>query len=148
MKPVREAGSKESREALVAAARELRQNQTKGERILWNALRDRRFNGLKFRRQSRIGPFIVDFYCAAEELIVEVDGSVHRGQEIQDRQRQEGLEELGLRVLRLTAREVEQDLASVLKEITGAVTPSPSAPLPRRGRGVAEGRGEGGSTPP
>ena len=116
MKPVREAGSKESREALVAAARELRQNQTKSERILWNALRDRRFNGLKFRRQSRIGPFIVDFYCAEAELIVEVDGLVHRGQEIQDRERKEGLEELGLRVLRLTAREVEQDLASVLRE--------------------------------
>ncbi len=148
MKPVREAGSKESREAIVAAARELRQNQTKSERILWNALRDRRFNGLKFRRQSRIGPFIVDFYCAEAELIVEVDGLVHRGQEIQDRERKEGLEELGLRVLRLTAREVEQDLASVLKEITGAATPSPPLPLPRRGRGVAEGQGEGGNTPP
>ncbi len=56
-----------------AEARVLRQNLTEAERALWAALQDRRFLGLKFRRQASIGPQIVDFLCVERRLILEVD---------------------------------------------------------------------------
>ena len=143
----REASSKAARNAVVAAARQLRRRQTPSERKLWEALRDRRFDGKKFRRQARIGHFVVDFYCPSEHLVVEVDGPVHMSQLSADKDRQELLEALDLRVLRVGSADVEQDLAGVLSRVADAFAPSPPAPLPRRGRGVAGGRGEGGGTP-
>jgi very-short-patch-repair endonuclease len=78
-------------------ARKLRREQTASEAILWEALRNRKLEGRKFRRQHPIGKFVVDFYCNAEGLIVEVDGSIHELPEQQelDRQRQFLLESLG-----------------------------------------------------
>jgi very-short-patch-repair endonuclease len=64
-----------------------------------------------------MGAFVVDFYCASESLIVEVDGAIHAQQQEADALRQELLESLGLRVLRLTNDEVEQDLESALMKI-------------------------------
>ena len=136
---VREAASRNTRKAIVAAARDLRQRQTPSERLLWNALRDRGQMGRKFRRQARIGHFVVDFYCAAERLVVEVDGGMHRQRRTADRGRQRMLEEMGLRVLRVTAEACEQNLHDVLEEIRSAFRsdsnrhPSPS--MRERGRG-------------
>ncbi len=58
-------------------ARAMRREPTEAERKLWYALRDRRIQTLKFRRQSPVGPYIVDFLCAAHRLVVEADGSQH-----------------------------------------------------------------------
>lgn len=58
-------------------AARLRHDMTDAERKLWLALRDRRLDGLKFRRQSTIGPYVVDFLCIEARLIVEVDGGQH-----------------------------------------------------------------------
>jgi very-short-patch-repair endonuclease len=55
----------------------MRHEPTEAERKLWYLLRDRRFNGFKFRRQVQIGPYIVDFVCPAKRLIIEADGGQH-----------------------------------------------------------------------
>ena len=65
---------------------------------MWNSLRRKRLDGRKFRRQQPIGPFVVDFFCPAERLIVEVDGPIHDSQREADRVRQQLLETLGLHV--------------------------------------------------
>ncbi len=77
--------------------------------------------GLKFRRQHPVGPFVVNFFCAAAGLIVEIDGPVHDGQHDRDRERQELLESRGYRVLRVTAQEVEQDMKSVLEQVAAVL---------------------------
>lgn len=98
-------------------AAELRQRGTKSEAQLWQALRNRRLDGRKFRRQVPIGAYVVDFYCPEERLVIEVDGSVHVGQEAADQLRQELMEALGLRFLRFGAGEIEGDLEAVLRKI-------------------------------
>jgi very-short-patch-repair endonuclease len=57
---------------------------TPAEQILWDRLRGRRFQGLKFRRQHPLGRFIVDFYCAEHRLVIELDGGIHRHQQEYD----------------------------------------------------------------
>jgi len=121
-------------------ARQLRKEQTKSEEILWQALRNRKLDGRKFRRQHPIAPFVVDFFCAEENLIVEVDGSVHDSPEQQalDAERQSLLESLGLRFLRLRAEAVESNLSECLNTIQSAFSP-----LSQRGRGAG---GEGANS--
>lgn len=70
-----------------ALARELRARSTPEERILWRYLRRNQLNGFHFRRQHVLAGFIVDFYCPAARLIVELDGSYHHEQVEADRQR-------------------------------------------------------------
>lgn len=77
-------------------ARELRQELTPAERKLWAALRNKKLNGLKFRRQHPIDRFIVDFYCAAHKLVVEVDGDIHDTQPERDAERSALLEQQGI----------------------------------------------------
>src|SRR5262245_2381899 len=64
--------------------RELRQQPTEGEERFWAHVRDRRFAGLKFRRQHRLLRFIADFYCPERKLVVEIDGTIHEGQQEYD----------------------------------------------------------------
>jgi adenine-specific DNA-methyltransferase len=111
-------------------ARLFRKEPTPSEAILWQALRGRQFRGVKFRRQQPIGPFVVDFFAAAEKLIVEVDGLIHESQREADRRRQELLQSLGLRFVRVDAHEVEQNLVEVLVQIGQALTLTPRPPLP------------------
>jgi very-short-patch-repair endonuclease len=96
---------------------------TQPERILWAMLR-RNNIGLHFRREHPIGPFILDFYCAAAKLCVEVDGPVHDEQQGYDDRRTQWLTEEGIRVLRFTLAEVEQRPAYVLAMIAQAAPPS------------------------
>ncbi|CAN5666464.1 xanthine dehydrogenase family protein molybdopterin-binding subunit [soil metagenome] len=136
-------------ERMREVAREFRKQPTPSELSLWHALRDRGVDGLKFRRQQPIGPFAVDFFCAAERLIVEVDGGVHESQRERDRERQTLIESLGLRFVRIPARLVEQDLPTALGKIREAVRSSPPLPSWERGPGGEgrEGPGERGATP-
>ncbi|MDZ4278101.1 MAG: endonuclease domain-containing protein, partial [Dehalococcoidia bacterium] len=119
---VREAASRTTRKRLVAAARDLRALQTRSERLLWDSLRNRRLLGRKFRRQARIGHFVVDFYCPEERLVLEVDGAIHHRRRTADRDRQAVLEAKGLRVLRVTAEACEQRLDEVLDQIRSALS--------------------------
>ena len=68
---------KEAIGKLYQYGRELRQESTEVEKLLWTELRNRKLNGLKFRRQHPLDKFIVDFYCNEKKLVVELDGGVH-----------------------------------------------------------------------
>jgi very-short-patch-repair endonuclease len=83
-------GQKVSQE-LKERAKELRQNQTPAEKILWERLRHNHLNGLQFRRQQIIDQYIVDFYCHSKALIVEVDGAIHDMQQDYDAERDQRL---------------------------------------------------------
>ncbi|HEY3447228.1 MAG TPA: endonuclease domain-containing protein [Myxococcales bacterium] len=103
--------------------RELRRNATPAERRLWELLKGRQLDGWKFRRQHQFGPFILDFFCPASRLAIEVDGPVHwtAQAEMRDEIRTEFLEENGIRVLRFTNDEVLHRTDAVLVRIQEAV---------------------------
>lgn len=83
-------------------ARLLRQKQTKAEKKLWKLLRNRKFEGLKFRRQHPLRSYIVDFFCEEYGIVVELDGSYHNSpeQKEKDRLRDLLLSNLGYKVIR------------------------------------------------
>ncbi len=120
----------ESSYMIVHAARDLRRGMTPSEDMLWNALRGRRLNGLKFRRQHPLDRFIIDFYCVERHLAVELDGGIHAtaGQVARDGERTVWLNARGIRVLRVTNDEVENDLDGVLRRIMEKAS-SPQPPL-------------------
>ena len=98
----------------------LRDEMTPAEARLWEELRAKRLSGLRFRAQHPVGQFILDFYCPACKLAVELDGIVHAGEEEQDAARTAQLEAHGCRVLRFPNDAVMMDLASVLERIEAA----------------------------
>jgi very-short-patch-repair endonuclease len=111
--------------------RELRRSATEAEKRLWSALRSRRLEGFKFRRQMWIGSFIADFCCMEARVVVEVDGSQHGERSSRDRVRTLVLGDEGYRVLRFWNNEVLDDLEGVLTTIRAellALVPSPSHP--------------------
>jgi very-short-patch-repair endonuclease len=114
-------------------AKELRQTMTPAEQILWEHLRDRRLSGLKFRRQHPIGSCIVDFFCAAARLVIEIDGGIHRQQVEADTLRSQELEEQSYQILRFTNEQIETELEKVLSTIQNAC--QPKTPLPHAGEG-------------
>ena len=67
----------EIRRKMIEIARDFRKEPTEGERILWGALRGKKLDGIKFRRQQPVGYFVVDFYASAFRLVVEADGPIH-----------------------------------------------------------------------
>ncbi|WP_347923407.1 endonuclease domain-containing protein [Pontimicrobium sp. SW4] len=99
--------------------KELRKNLTPAEATLWKSLQRKQLKGRKFRRQHSIQNFIVDFYCASERLIVELDGAVHLdfAQQNYDLERTDILENLGLKVIRFENRLIFENLSEVLEEI-------------------------------
>ena len=119
---------------MVEVAREFRKEPTRGEEILWEALRAKKVDGVKFRRQQPVGPFVVDFYAPTLRLVIEIDGPVHEYQQEADRARQEILEQLGLKIVRLSAGEVEHSLPTALAKIRASFPDSPS-PLVGEGAG-------------
>ncbi|HEX6042535.1 endonuclease domain-containing protein [Longimicrobium sp.] len=117
-----------------ARARELRQEETYAERLLWRVLRNRAVNGLKFRRQHPLDGFVIDFFCAEARLCVELDGGIHDPQQERDAARTAQLEARGLRVIRFRNEEVENEMDSVLRRIAKAATradaPAPASRYP------------------
>ena len=106
-------------------ARKLRREQTEVERKLWYALRDRRFHGIKFRRQQPLGFYVVDFICFEAKLIIELDGSQHAFPENAEaeRIRTAFLEKEGFRVLRFWNLELQNNFDGVMEAIRHAVFP-------------------------
>ncbi len=103
---------------LYQRARELRNNATYAETILWGYLRTKPL-GFKFRRQHPYSIFILDFYCHALKLVIEADGAIHNLPDVisHDKERQDLIESDGLTVLRLTNDSIEQSFEIVIKEI-------------------------------
>lgn len=100
----------------------LRNNATVPERTLWQLLRGKQL-GVKFRRQHGIGHYIVDFYCPERRLVIELDGESHSSDTAQDydRQRDNYLNSLGLRVIRFTNEQLAENPEGVYAIIHQAV---------------------------
>lgn len=115
---------------LTPIARGLRKRMTDAERQLWKALRGKRLEGLKFRRQQPIGPFIVDFVCFERKLIVEADGSQHYESEQKERdaERDARLREQGFEVLRFNNSEILFNTDGVVLEIFKHAAKSGNSP--------------------
>jgi very-short-patch-repair endonuclease len=107
-----------------------RRNATSPEQLLWSILCRRQLGGLKFRRQHPIEPYIVDYYCAAAKLVVELDGESHEGRQSYDHQREEHLSTLGLKIFRVTNDDVIHNLEGVAEAILRAAGVSPNEPSP------------------
>lgn len=117
-------------------ARKLRRDQTDAERRRWRALRNRRIEGCKFRRQYPIGGYIADIACPERRLILELDGGQHSEQMDYDLRRTRLLEARGFRVLRVWDNDVLNNTHAVLAAIQMALMEHPSPiPLPSQGRG-------------
>ena len=117
---------------LKAFAREMRSKQTPAEKVLWERLRKRQIAEHKFLCQHIIGPFIADFFCAQEKLVIEVDGAYHQAPEIKlsDAERTEALNANGYKVLRFTNEEVSNNIDAVINQIEEYLS---SSPLPGEG---------------
>jgi ATP-dependent DNA helicase RecQ len=102
---------------IIDKARDLRRDMSLPEVQLWQALRGEKLGGLRFRRQHPIPPYVLDFYCAGVRLAVEIDGDSHDGRAAQDARRDAFLLELGIRTLRVPARDVLNDLPAVTDHI-------------------------------
>ena len=117
--------------------RVLRNNVPATEATLWARLRREQVAGLRFRRQVSVGAFVLDFYCAALKLAVEIDGATHDGDDAReyDLNRQAWIEQYGVRFLRFTNEEVQGDIERVLRTIEMTAMemrrgePPPSLPL-------------------
>jgi very-short-patch-repair endonuclease len=130
-------------------AKQLRREETTAETWLWNGLRGWDF--AKFRRQHPVDRFILDFYCPAVKLAVEVDGSVHDDQKERDEARTAVLRARGIEVIRFTNDEVMADTRAVLHRIKLAVrartrsdSPLPCSPMGEGGRRSRPGEGRPG----
>jgi len=100
-------------------SRELRQVETEPEKTLWELLRNKKLNGLKFRRQHPLGNYIADFYCHEKKLVIELDGAIHDTKENidYDKRRTQQLNEEGIIVVRFRNEEVMTDIEAVIKKI-------------------------------
>ena len=107
---------------ILARARELRRKMTPQERKLWQRLRSKQLYGIKFRRQHPIDRFILDFFCYEYNLAIEIDGDSHYqpDQQAYDQARAEWLAGYGIRVIRFTNRDVDNNIEGVLEEIVRA----------------------------
>jgi very-short-patch-repair endonuclease len=105
---------------MLARRQTLRSNLTPAEAVLWRVLQGSRLGNRKFRRQQSIGPYIVDFYCPAERLVIELDGAAHDSERaaVRDEARDRYLRSQGLIVLRLENRQVMQNPDGVLAYIS------------------------------
>ena len=112
-------------------ARQLRNDSTLGEILLWNELKNKKCFGYDFQRQKPLLDYIVDFYCNELDLVIEIDGHYHNNEEkhSSDILRDNELEVYNLTILRFTEWEVRKDMQNVLRTIEKHIvehTPNPS----------------------
>ena len=135
----------EIRQKMIEVAREFRKEPTPSEKILWDALRGKKLDGIKFRRQQPIGYFVVDFYNSVHRLVIEVDGPIHQVQKEADQARQEILETLGLVVFRIESEIIENNpplALSLIREAIHLIEQNAKQLIPSPFMG--EGQGGGG----
>ncbi|MDI6766835.1 MAG: DUF559 domain-containing protein [Bacteroidota bacterium] len=111
----------------------LRNNSTLAEVLLWRELKGKQIRGYDFHRQKPIDKFIVDFYCCDLLLAIEIDGASHDEKTALDEERQRKLEELGVRFLRFTDREVKANLHGVVMTIEDWIDAHVPTPNPSKG---------------
>ena len=98
-------------------ARELRNNSTLSEVLLWRELKGKQMRGYDFHRQKPIDSYIVDFFCPKLMLAIEIDGTTHAFREEEDAKRQRRLESLGVQFLRFDDLDVKFHMEEALKTI-------------------------------
>jgi very-short-patch-repair endonuclease len=111
--------------------RHLRSRPTRAERRMWSKLHNRRFLGLKFKRQVPIGRFVADFVCLDAKLIVEIDGGQHAERLIADAARTRTFESMGYLVLRFWNNDVLSNIDGVLELMAFTIQPDAHEPPPR-----------------
>jgi very-short-patch-repair endonuclease len=128
-----------------AFATHLREDMTDAERRLWAILRSKQVGGLRFRRQQPIGPYIVDFFCAAANLIVELDGDQHgvAAAIIYDAHRTRWLQERGYQVMRFANWEALRERERVVGAIVHHIEQH-DIPLPGNAFGISDPPSRGG----
>lgn len=106
----------------ITLARSLRRSMTRSEQRLWLALRGKQVAGVKFRRQHVLGPYVVDFFCSASRLAIEIDGGVHQDEEqqVHDARRDGWMRGQGVRVLRIPDQLVQHNIDDALRLIAEA----------------------------
>ena len=102
---------------LKSFSRDLRNNSTLGEILLWNQLKAGRLLGYKFNRQKPLGDYIVDVYCKKLNLVIEVDGYSHEFKTVEDLEREDDLKKMGLNMLRFTEQECRKQMVNVVRAI-------------------------------
>jgi very-short-patch-repair endonuclease len=118
-----------------ARARQLRRNPTDAERLLWRKLRFWQVDGLKFRRQQPLGPYIVDFVCLEKRLVIEVDGGQHAENANYDTERDAWLRAQDFVVLRFWNNDVLKNIDSVVEQVIKTLKSTPYLnPSPQGGR--------------
>ena len=132
----------EGARSLTKVARKLRSQMTEAERKLWFALRGRRFQSFKFRRQVPIGPYVADFLSFESRLVLEVDGGQH-AESGRDLIRDQWLAKNDFRVVRFWNNDVFSNLEGVLTVLAAELgsTPHPTSRL--RSTSPSPARGEG-----
>jgi very-short-patch-repair endonuclease len=98
--------------------RQLRKNPTEAEKILWQEVRGKKINNLRFHRQYSTGPYILDFFCPKIRLGIELDGEQHKEAKEYDKERKFFLDKAGVHIIRFWNQEVISNLKSVLENIT------------------------------
>jgi len=132
------------KDLIKVSARDLRNNQTEAEKILWSRLRKRAVSGLRFLRQYPIifeydsceRFFVADFYCHEKKIVVEVDGKIHDQQKDYDELRDFIMNELGFSVLRIKNEEIYENIDEVVGRIRAATHRNPplTPPLKMEGK--------------
>ncbi len=102
-------------------SRDLRNNSTLSEVLLWNQIKGRKMKDYQFMRQKPIGNYIVDFYCSQLKLVIEIDGDSHVGKEERDQYRQLKMESLGIRFLRFTDLDTKKNMSGVILELINTI---------------------------
>lgn len=103
--------------------RDLRNNQTPAEKLLWKHISHDKILGLRFLRQYSVGPYILDFYCAKLCLGIEVDGEVHKGVErkLYDEDREKYLKSLGIHIIRFWNDDILNDTKNTFKKLLSKI---------------------------
>jgi very-short-patch-repair endonuclease len=102
--------------------KQLRNNSTLEEIILWQKIKDKQL-GVRFRRQYGIGCYIADFCCPKKKVVIEVDGKIHgyKEQRIYDNERELAIKKIGFKVLRFKNEEIRYNIETVIKEIKNSI---------------------------
>lgn len=105
--------------------------------MMWEALRRKNFLDKKFRRQHPLAGFILDFYCPALKVAIEIDGSVHANSDSQkyDKIREKIIKEHGIIIIRIKSEDVENNIQKVLSELEVLINHLPSPSKMGRGKG-------------
>lgn len=100
-------------------ARNLRKDMTDAEKLLWTRIRKKQLKGFQFYRQKNIGQYIVDFYCPASRMVIEIDGGQHYTEDgaQKDKVRDDYLALLGFKVFRFSDRQIFKNIGGVLETI-------------------------------